>query len=62
MNMILLYRWTKIGTIKMKDHEFLQVVFYKTETNNEPVRNWLKSLKKSEKTKIGEDIKTVQFG
>lgn len=46
----------------MQRSEPLQVVFYKTETGHEPVREWLKSLLKEEKKLIGEDIKTVQFG
>ena len=36
--------------------------FYKTDTGNEPVREWLLSLSQDEKKAIGEDIKTVQFG
>ena len=40
----------------------LQVRFYKTNTGNEPVREWLLSLSDEEKKTIGEDIKTVQFG
>ena len=40
----------------------LQVNFYKTESGNEPVREWLRSLPRAEKKIIGEDIKTVQFG
>jgi len=40
----------------------LTVVFYKTDGGNEPVREWLKSLKREERKAIGEDIKTVQFG
>jgi phage-related protein len=39
-----------------------QVKFYKTDTGNEPVREWLLSLSQDEKKTIGEDIKTVQFG
>ena len=39
----------------------LQVVFFKTEAGNEPVREWLKSLTNEEKKIVGEDIKTVQF-
>ncbi len=38
------------------------VVFYKTEAGNEPVREWLKSLKREDRKTIGEDIKTAQFG
>lgn len=36
--------------------------FFKTDGGNEPVREWLKSLKREERKTIGEDIKTVQFG
>ena len=40
----------------------LAVNFYKTESGNEPVREWLSSLRKDHKKAIGEDVKTVQFG
>ena len=46
----------------MERIDSLQVLFYKTESGNEPVREWLKSLPQSDKKLIGEDIKTVQFG
>jgi phage-related protein len=39
----------------------IRVVSFRTETGNEPVREWLKDLPKEEKKVIGEDIKTVQF-
>ena len=39
----------------------LQVVFYRSEAGNEPVREWLKGLPKEDRRTIGEDIKTVQF-
>jgi len=39
----------------------LQVVFYQSENNKEPVKEWLKSLSQGEKKLIGEAIKTVQF-
>jgi len=38
------------------------VNFYKSEKDNEPVRECLKSLSKEDKTIIGEDIKTVEYG
>jgi hypothetical protein len=34
----------------------LQVVFYQSENNKEPVREWLKSLSQGEKKLIGEAI------
>ncbi len=40
----------------------LQVIFYRTESGNEPVREWLKELPKDERITIGTEIKTVQFG
>lgn len=40
----------------------LSVKFYRTESGNEPVREWLKDLPVDEKKAIGEEIKTVQFG
>ncbi len=40
----------------------LQVSFFKSEIGNEPVREWLQSLTSEQKKRIGEDIKTVQFG
>ena len=46
----------------MLDEPRLKVVFFKTLTGNEPVREWLKSLSLQDKKVIGEDIKTAQFG
>ena len=40
----------------------LNVAFYKTESGNEPVREWLKDLPKEDRHAIGEDIKTAQYG
>jgi phage-related protein/DNA-binding Xre family transcriptional regulator len=40
----------------------LEVVFYRTESGNEPVRAWLQGLSKQDKRMIGGDIKTVQYG
>lgn len=42
--------------------DFWEVVFYRTDAGNEPVREWLKSLRREDRKVIGEDIKTVQFG
>ncbi len=41
---------------------FLNVVFYRSESGNEPVREWLKELPREDRRQIGEDIKTVQIG
>ena len=40
----------------------LQVVFYRTGSGTEPVREWLKDFSRDDRKIIGEDIKTVQFG
>jgi phage-related protein len=45
----------------MKPERPLDVVFFKTEAGNEPAREWLKSLPKTERRTIGEDLLTVQF-
>ena len=36
--------------------------FYRSASGTEPVRDWLLSLSKSDRARIGEDIKTVEFG
>lgn len=36
--------------------------FYRTESGNEPVREWLLELSKADRSKIGEDIKVVELG
>jgi phage-related protein len=40
----------------------LSVVFYRTETGNEPVRDWLRSLDDEARRHIGDDLLTVQYG
>ncbi len=40
----------------------LNVIFYRSEPGNEPVREWLKDLPREDKKLIGEDIKTAQLG
>jgi phage-related protein len=37
-------------------------IFYRTEAGGEPVREWLKRLSPDDRKRIGEDIKTVEFG
>jgi len=37
-------------------------IFYRTETGGEPLRDWLRSLSRDDKRRIGEDIKSVEFG
>ncbi len=40
----------------------LQVYFFKTANNKQPVRDWLKALPREDKKIIGNDLKTAQFG
>ena len=37
-------------------------IFYRTEAGGEPVRERLRSLSQEDRKRIGEDIKTVEFG
>ncbi len=39
----------------------LRVIFFRTESGREPVREWLLELDKEDRKAIGEDIKLVQF-
>jgi phage-related protein len=45
----------------MKAERPLNVVFFKTDTGNEPVREWLRALSKEDSKGIGADILTVQY-
>jgi phage-related protein len=45
----------------MSDDLILRVVFFRTSTGREPVRNWLQRLDREDRKVIGEDIKVVQF-
>lgn len=45
----------------MKSERPLKVVFFKTESGNEPVRAWLKERSKEDCKVIGADILTVQY-
>ena len=38
------------------------VLFFRTESGGEPVREWLKGLPKKDRKRIGEDVKTVEMG
>jgi len=42
--------------------KIIAVKFYHTESGNEPVREWLKSLDKADSRAIGFDIKTAEEG
>jgi phage-related protein len=40
----------------------IPAIFYRTDAGGEPVREWLKGLPSEDRKRIGEDIKTVEFG
>jgi hypothetical protein len=40
----------------------IPAMFFRSDTGSEPVRDWLKTLDKDDRFRIGTDIKTVEFG
>jgi phage-related protein len=46
----------------VKPEKTIPAIFFRTETGREPLREWLKGLGPEDRTRIGEDIKTVEFG
>jgi phage-related protein len=45
----------------MSTEPILRVVFFRSESGREPVREWLRELDQADRKVIGEDIKLVQF-
>ena len=52
---------TARGTLNLQAKR-VPAIFFRTEAGNEPVREWLRSLSSSDRRKIGEDIRTVEYG
>jgi hypothetical protein len=53
---------TLCGTLKsVTDKLTLTVVFFRSGSGREPMREWLKGLDKADRKVIGEDIKLVQY-
>jgi phage-related protein len=46
----------------MATEKRIEVRFYRQPSGKEPVRDWLLSLSRDERLKIGTDIKAVEFG
>jgi len=46
----------------LREGKRIPAIFYRTESGGEPVREWLRSLSPEDRKKIGEEIKTVEFG
>ncbi len=54
---------TKKDTVVVKEDDMhMEVRFYRMDSGNEPVREWLKGLPRQERKIIDSDIKTVQYG
>jgi phage-related protein len=55
---------TKNGTLKHRTNsrKIFQVVFYRSASGREPVRQWLKQLDPVNRKRIGEDLYTLQLG
>ena len=45
-----------------KQGKKVPAIFYCTEAGGEPVREWLRGLSPEDRKRIGEDVKTVEFG
>lgn len=46
----------------MPDDKKLEAVFYRSESGNEPVRDWLLGLQPIDRKTIGKDIALVEYG
>jgi phage-related protein len=50
------------GGFVEKEGKRVPAIFFRTEAGGEPVREWLKSLSPDDRKRIGEDIKSVEYG
>jgi phage-related protein len=48
--------------LKKSNVKRIRASFFKTESGKEPVKDWLIAMTKEDRQKIGEDIKTIEFG
>jgi phage-related protein len=55
-------RAARQSEMREKEGKTVPAIFYRTEAGGEPVREWLKRLPQTDRRRIGEDIKTVEFG
>jgi len=55
---------TKYGTLVLRkeSRSIHKVLFYRTASGQEPVRDWLKQLDPASRKRIGEDLYTLQLG
>lgn len=47
---------------RKKAEKRLPAVFFRSETGNEPVREWLKTLSRADRISIGQDVAMVEYG
>jgi phage-related protein len=45
-----------------KEGKRVPAIFFRTEAGGEPVREWLRALSPDDRKRIGEDIKSVEYG
>ena len=50
------------GTLSSRSIKRVPAFFFRTESGNEPVRDWLKSMAPEDRRAVGEDIRTVEYG
>lgn len=50
------------GTLASHGLKRVPAIFFRTEAGNEPVREWLKTVLPEDRRRIGEDIRTVEYG
>ena len=55
---------TKYGTLLSNNEsvDFYRIVFYRSASGREPVREWLKQLRPAYRKQVGEDLYTLQLG
>lgn len=46
----------------MQELQKIELVFYRTESGNEPARKWLQGLDRASRQAIGDDLRRLQFG
>jgi phage-related protein len=53
---------TARGTLDARGLKRIAAIFFRTEAGNEPVRDWIKAMRAEDRRRIGEDIRTVEYG
>src|SRR5581483_7233987 len=53
---------TARGTLTPVARKRIPANFFRTQSGNEPVREWLRGLSQEDRRLVGEDIRTVEYG